>query len=60
MQTIDHVMSGLEDILGHVGHNRLREKILEFDSKYLGRIFERYPEARDEQILHTWKRLQFQ
>ena len=53
-------MSGLEDILGHFGHNRIREKIIEIDSKYLRKIFERYPEARDEQILHTFTRLQFQ
>lgn len=60
IQTIDHIMSGMEDIIGHLGHNRLREKIQEIDSKYLRKIFERYPEARDEQILHTWRRQQYQ
>ena len=60
MQTIDHVMSGLEDILGHYGHNRVREKIEQIDSKYFRKFFERYPEARNEQILHTFKRLQYQ
>jgi len=53
-------MSGLEDILGHFGHNRLRERLQDFDSKYLRKIFERYPEAKDEQILHTFKRLQYE
>ena len=52
-------MTGVEEILGHFGHNQIREKIQTFDSKYLRKIFERYPEARDEQILHTFKRLQF-
>ena len=37
----------------------LQEKIRAFDSKYLRKIFERYPEARDEEILHTFKRLQY-
>ena len=59
VQAIDHVMAGVEEILGHFGHNQVREKIQVFDSKYLRKIFERYPEARDEQILHTFKRLQF-
>ncbi|XP_064395116.1 sodium/hydrogen exchanger 2-like isoform X2 [Halichondria panicea] len=58
--TIDHVMSGLEDIIGHLGQNRLREKLQEIDSKYLRKFFERYPESRDEQILHIWRRLQYQ
>lgn len=58
-QAIDHVMTGVEEILGHFGHNQIREKIQTFDSKYLRKVFERYPEARDEQILHTFKRLQF-
>jgi sodium/hydrogen exchanger 2 len=56
---LDHITAGMEDILGHVGHNRIREKIRDIDVNYLRRIFERYPEARDEEILHTFKRLQY-
>jgi sodium/hydrogen exchanger 3 len=56
---LDHITAGMEDILGHVGHNRIREKIREIDYKYLRKIFERYPEARHEKILHTFKRLQY-
>lgn len=36
-----------------------QEKIRELDYKYLRKIFERYPEARDEEILHTFMRLQY-
>ena len=52
------MMSGIEGILGYFGQNRLSEKLLQIDQKYLRKIFERYPEARDEKILHTFKRLQ--
>lgn len=58
LQTIEHMMSGIEGILGYFGHNRLSEKLLHFDQKYLRKIFERFPEARDEKILHTFRRLQ--
>ena len=52
------MMSGIEGILGLFGHNRLSERLLQFDQKYLRKIFERYPEVGDEKILHTFKRLQ--
>jgi trans-aconitate methyltransferase len=52
------MMSGVEGILGYFGHNRLSEKLLHIDQKYLRKIFERYPEAGDEKILHTFTRLQ--
>ncbi len=51
-------MSGIEGILGYFGHNRLSEKLLAIDQKYLRKIFERYPEAGEEKILHTFNRLQ--
>lgn len=56
--TIDHMMSGIEGILGRFGHNRLSEKLYSLDYKYVRRFFERFPEAHDEKILHTFKRLQ--
>ena len=44
--------------MGFFGQNRLSEKLMQIDQKYLRKVFERYPEAGDEQILHTFNRLQ--
>jgi hypothetical protein len=56
---MDHIASGIEDIIGRFGRHNLRERLIEFDVKYVRRVLERYPDSADHHILKTFKRLQY-
>ncbi|KAI6652344.1 Sodium/hydrogen exchanger 1-like [Oopsacas minuta] len=51
---IDHILSGIEEITGSIGHHRVRDWWERIDARYLRKVLERYPEGRDEQIIHRF------
>jgi len=55
---MDHVMAGVEDIVGFTGHNNLRDKFEYFDGKYLRPILMREPPlTKHSVILETFTKL---
>ncbi|KAM4705087.1 sodium/hydrogen exchanger 3 [Rhinophrynus dorsalis] len=40
-RAFDHICSAIEDVSGQIGHNYLRDKFANFDSKYLSKVFMR-------------------
>ncbi|XP_019854262.1 PREDICTED: sodium/hydrogen exchanger 3-like isoform X2 [Amphimedon queenslandica] len=57
--TMEHINSGMQDIAGTFGFNRLVEILQFLDVKYFRKLFERFPEAKDRDIINKFKKLQF-
>ncbi|KAG8442683.1 hypothetical protein GDO86_011468 [Hymenochirus boettgeri] len=57
-QAFDHICSAIEDVSGQIGHNYIRDKISNFDSKYLSKIFMRKSALqRQDRILNVFHEL---
>lgn len=71
---MEHINSGMQDIAGTFGFNRLvvrhipyipyidlylKEFLHFLDVKYFRKLFERFPEAKDRDIINKFKKLQF-
>ena len=57
-KVMDHVMAGVEDILGATGHHRLRDQFEHFDAKYLRPILMREPPlTQHAALLETFTKL---
>ncbi|XP_065317016.1 probable Na(+)/H(+) antiporter nhx-9 isoform X2 [Gordionus sp. m RMFG-2023] len=54
---IDHLLAGVEDILGNQGKNRLREKIELFQYKYLQPYLVKKASSREDNLVHICKKL---
>ena len=58
VKLMDHVMAGVEDILGFTGHNNLRDKFEYLDGKYLRPILMREPPlTKHSTIMETFTKL---
>nr|XP_018666770.1 sodium/hydrogen exchanger 3-like isoform X2 [Ciona intestinalis] len=58
LRMIDHVMTGVEDIIGHHGHHYWMQRLQKFNTEYLMRWFVRDPYlSRDHELLDTFHRI---
>ncbi|XP_013384035.1 Na(+)/H(+) exchanger beta isoform X2 [Lingula anatina] len=53
----DHVLAGIEEIVGTHGENWLREKINYIDNKYFKHWLQRVPHTSDEQIMELYQKI---
>ncbi|XP_040289047.1 sodium/hydrogen exchanger 3 isoform X2 [Bufo bufo] len=57
-QAFDHICSAIEDISGQIGHNYMRDKITNFDVKFLSKIFMRKSaQIKRDRILNVFHEL---
>nr|CDS34169.2 sodium:hydrogen exchanger 2 (nhe2) [Hymenolepis microstoma] len=54
---LDHVLAGMEAIIGSTGRNRARVFFTRIDDKYIRRILQRNPETHDEKIVRTYENI---
>ncbi|VDL62348.1 unnamed protein product [Hymenolepis diminuta] len=54
---LDHVLAGMEAIIGSNGRNRARIFFTRLDDKYVRRILQRNPETHDEKIVRTYENI---
>nr|CAD7425301.1 unnamed protein product [Timema monikensis] len=54
---MDHVMAGIEDILGHHGNHHLRDKFKRFDNKFIRPLLIRDHQGAEPKILETYSKL---
>ncbi|XP_066909309.1 probable Na(+)/H(+) antiporter nhx-9 isoform X9 [Halyomorpha halys] len=54
---MDHVMTGIEDILGHHGNHHLRDKFKRFDNKFIRPYLLRNHQGAEPKILETYSKL---
>lgn len=54
---LDHVLAGIEAIIGSNGRNRARAFFTRIDDKYVRRVFQRNPETHDEKIVRTYENI---
>ncbi|VDO07729.1 unnamed protein product [Rodentolepis nana] len=52
---LDHVLAGMEAIIGSNGRNRARVFFTRLDDKYIRHILQRDPETHDEKIVRTYE-----
>ncbi|BFZ00857.1 hypothetical protein BsWGS_03896 [Bradybaena similaris] len=53
----DHLMAGIEDIIGDHGRNHLREKLQHFDGKHLKPILQVAPDPKNTRIIAYFENL---
>ncbi|KAF6203001.1 hypothetical protein GE061_003413 [Apolygus lucorum] len=54
---MDHMVTGIEDILGHHGTNHLRDKFKRFDNHYIRPYVLRNAQGQEPKILETYSKL---
>ncbi|CAH1782004.1 unnamed protein product [Owenia fusiformis] len=53
----DHIVAGIEQVLGHYGTNFFREFFDNVDHKYLKKFFQKNPESRDAEIMAIYEKI---
>lgn len=53
----DHVLAGIEEISGQRGEHYFREKMEQYNSKYLKHVLQRNPVSQDEKIMQYFEKL---
>ncbi|XP_068092700.1 sodium/hydrogen exchanger 3 isoform X2 [Hyperolius riggenbachi] len=57
-RAFDHICSAIEDVSGQIGHNYMRDKITQFDAKYLSKLFMRKSAQKtQDRILNVYHEL---
>ncbi|KZS07684.1 Sodium/hydrogen exchanger [Daphnia magna] len=54
---VDYTMAGMEDILGHTGNLKIRDKFKQIDNKYIRPCLIREHAAHEPKILETYSKL---
>ena len=54
---IDHIMAGMEGILGEFGHLHLRDRYKYFDNKYIKPCLLRENHVKDPKIIETYQNI---
>ena len=54
---MDYTMAGMEDILGHLGNLKLRDKFKQIDNRYIRPCLIREHKAHEPKILETYSKL---
>ena len=54
---LDHVLAGVEAIIGSNGRNRIRVFFTRLDDKFVRRWLQRNPETHDERIIRTYENI---
>ena len=54
---MDYTMAGMEDVLGHMGNLKLRDKFKQIDNKYIRPCLIREHKAHEPKILETYSKL---
>jgi len=55
---IDHLMAGVEDIIGHHGHHYWHHKLITFHTQYISKHFIREPfSTQDQELLETFQNI---
>jgi len=57
LQMMDYTMAGMEDILGHLGNLKLRDKFKQIDNRYIRPCLIREHKAHEPKILETYSKL---
>ncbi|XP_074658542.1 Na(+)/H(+) exchanger beta-like isoform X3 [Tubulanus polymorphus] len=53
----DHMMAGVEEIVGHVGHNAIRSYLRWINDKYLKPFLQREPYTKAEHIMQMFEKI---
>ncbi|XP_065577785.1 probable Na(+)/H(+) antiporter nhx-9 isoform X2 [Artemia franciscana] len=56
-KTLDHLMAGIEDVLGRMGNNQIRNRFKHFDNKYVRPCLVRDYKVQNPKILETFTKL---
>jgi len=57
LQMMDYTMAGMEDVLGHLGNMKLRDKFKQIDNRYIRPCLIREHKAHEPKILETYSKL---
>ncbi|XP_056376110.1 sodium/hydrogen exchanger 3 isoform X2 [Hyla sarda] len=56
-RAFDHICSAIEDVSGQIGHNYMRDRIANFDTKFLSKLFMRKSAQKRDRILNVFHEL---